>query len=82
MADGMGNIGPFRLAIFLSAVVGIYITLAWEENYGELTDETTAKKGGKQESFVSNFTSAVKTIVHGPEIALSGLIQATFQGTI
>ena len=30
MADLMGDIGPFRLAIALSAFVGLYVTLFWE----------------------------------------------------
>jgi len=75
MADWMGDIGPFRLAIALSALVGVVVGLMWEENYGDSSSEDGEEKA-------AGASEAMKTIFSDPKIMLTGLQQATFQGAM
>jgi len=83
MADWLGEIGPFRLAIALSAFVGLYVGVFWEENYGSLSspargDEIAVSGGG----IMAGIKEGVAAVRAQPEIALCGLTQATFQGAM
>jgi len=72
MADWMGDIGPFRLAVALSFGVGVVIAATWEENYGDQSGDASTTGG----------IAAVRSIVAKPEIFLVGAIQAIFQGAM
>lgn len=74
MADWLGDIGPFKLAVVLSGGIGIAIAFMWEENYGqqEGTDTTMYQAG----------IEALMAIRNDKKIMLAGAIQALFQGAM
>eukprot|EP00658_Telonema_sp_P-2_P078038 TRINITY_DN7217_c0_g3_i2.p1 TRINITY_DN7217_c0_g3~~TRINITY_DN7217_c0_g3_i2.p1 ORF type:complete len:435 (-),score=106.81 TRINITY_DN7217_c0_g3_i2:242-1546(-) len=73
MANTFGEIGPFQLAIGLTVVALMAISLTWSENYGD-----TNKKG--QPSV--NHQSALAVVLQDRNILLVGMIQSLFEGAM
>eukprot|EP00040_Diaphanoeca_grandis_P042217 m.264415 g.264415 ORF g.264415 m.264415 type:complete len:433 (+) comp56133_c0_seq1:276-1574(+) len=66
-----GNIGPFRLAVVLSALVLAYVLVVWPEN-----------KGSSGQSVSQLFPNAWNMIWSEPRIMLVGFTQAFFEGAM
>jgi len=75
-ADILGDIGPFQLAMSLTAVAGV-LMLQWEENYGSVA---AAPKAAKQEKEKAQHGSAASGRVlggwHAVRGSVSGLLGA------
>lgn len=69
-ADAYGDIGPFRLAILLTAVALVLISM-WRENYGTECSSDS-----------STFSIAFREITTKREIMLVGLVQAFYEGAM
>lgn len=67
-----GNVGPFRLAVILSAIVLVYVIGAWPENRG----------GNAGENPFQLFPLAWNVIRNEPRIILVGFTQAFFEGAM
>lgn len=93
--DVGGDIGPFQLAIILTAVCLVPI-LFWRENYGsseggggELevcsldgTCQKVASTDQAEQSMLASLKAAVKLILEQPAVLCLGLSQACFEGAV
>ncbi|EKX35984.1 hypothetical protein GUITHDRAFT_50886, partial [Guillardia theta CCMP2712] len=75
-ADNFGNIGPFQLAIFLTALVLVFVCF-WPENYGG-----RERTGDGKDDDQHMFKDAWMCIVNDKRILLLGLIQSFFEGAM
>jgi hypothetical protein len=89
-----GDIGPFQLAIILTAVCLVPI-LFWRENYGSSEesagevevcslDGTCQKVAAEpaEQSMLASLKAAVKLILEQPAVLCLGLSQACFEGAV
>ena len=74
-ADISGDIGPFQLAILLTAL-SLLLILFWRENYGGDSSESSQSSTG------SSILRSCRVIVRHPRILFLGLSQAFFEGAI
>jgi|Transcript_24546 MFS family permease len=73
-ADAMGEIGPFKCAIGLTALALVFV-LGWEENYGGGDEE----KDDKGESMEARAWTLIKT---DRKVFLMGSVMALFEGSM
>lgn len=73
-ADIMGDIGPFQLAIALTALCLVLVCF-WEENYGG--DDSSGPTDGE-----NLFKDAMRVVMTEPRVLLLGLIQSLFEGAM
>lgn len=66
----MGEIGPFRLSIVLTAL-GLFLILDWEENYGDVKSE-----------WRQNLVHAVQFLRTEPQALVLGLVNSFFEGAM
>ena len=71
--DVSGDIGPFQVAIALTALT-LLLILFWPENYGKSHDNMS--------SIVSEIQRAISVIVKSPGMLCLGLSQAFFEGAV
>ena len=69
-ADWLGDIGPFQLAMTLTALAGV-LMLAWEENYGSAAPAAKAGKKATQRGSAADAAAAAE-----PPAPPSGLLGA------
>ena len=75
-ADWLGDIGPFQLAMTLTALAGV-LMLAWEENYGGAAPAAKeGKKGGKTAAQRGSADAAADAAAAEPPAPPSGLLGA------
>jgi len=74
LEDNLGHIGPFQGAVFLT-VVALVLILSWEENYGEVSDDS-------QSSLYSQFKEGWKATFTDSRILRIGLTQALSEGAM
>lgn len=74
-SDFNGDIGPFQLAIVLSAI-SMLIVFTWRENYGEASQSEDVK------TISSSIVSCCKTIMKHPKMLCLGLSQSFFEGAM
>jgi MFS transporter, MFS domain-containing protein family, molybdate-anion transporter len=78
-ADYAGDIGPFQLAIVLTAVT-LLLIMPWRENYGHADGVDSQKESVY--SISASIASSVNVIIHSPVMVCLGLSQAFFEGAI
>ena len=71
--DLSGDIGPFQVAIALTALT-LLLILFWPENYGKSHDDVG--------NIMSEIRTAVTVIVKSPSMLCLGLSQAFFEGAV
>ncbi len=71
--DVSGDIGPFQVAIALTAVT-LLLILFWPENYGKSHDDVS--------NIISEIQTAVSVIIKSPSMLCLGLSQAFFEGAV
>ena len=89
-ADVSGDIGPFQLAIALTAVCLVLILALWGENYGHTYEEEGAAgpgaavhpEGASVASTLAAIQSSLGVILRHPAMLCLGLSQAFFEGAV
>ena len=76
-ADISGDIGPFQLAILLTAL-SLFLILFWRENYGGDNSESSYEATSTGASILRSW----RVIIRHPRILFLGLSQAFFEGAI
>lgn len=79
-ADVSGDIGPFQLAILLTAV-SLVMILGWRENYGRSDDAQDSEESSLSSTLASIHASSAMIRAH-PSILFLGLSQACFEGAV
>merc|ERR1712110_1268320 len=75
IADSLGEIGPFQAAIALT-VLALFFVVFWPENYGGSSSEKADKAEEKEGP------SALSVIMNDKRIALTGAVNALFEGSM
>jgi hypothetical protein len=77
-----GDIGPFQLAILLTAVALVMI-LFWRENYGQGSNaDDSSPEESSLSSTLGSIANSYNVIIKHPSILFLGLSQAFFEGAI
>jgi hypothetical protein len=78
-ADALGEIGPFQIAIMLTAFALIQL-MFWSENYGHVSTDGSESQG--RHSHTSIYSAATKCITSNPGVLLVGLTQSLYEGAV
>ena len=78
-ADISGDIGPFQLAILLTAF-SLVLILFWRENYGG--DSSDSSHEASLDSTLASIFRSCAVILRHPRILFLGLGQAFFEGAV
>jgi len=70
-ADSYGFVSPFMIALVLLIAGTIYVSVSWNENYGDSKVDLTG-----------TFTSAITAMRSDPKVLLLGLVQALFEASM
>jgi hypothetical protein len=82
-SDTRGDIGPFQVAIGLTAI-SLILIIFWDENTGDHSDQTLTNTSDipQNVSFRKSVQLSLTVITKNPNILLLGLSQSFFEGAI
>lgn len=76
-----GDIGPFQLAIVLTALCLVPIFF-WRENYGSSEEGEGSGGDSSPQSMMASLRASAKLIWEQPILLFLGLSQACFEGAV